>query len=287
MRELQIACAALASVLAFLAMACGSEPVGAGTARLLVTGDFGQDLLAREEIPAGPSVLAALQDLTDVETGYGGGFVEAMYGRSSSGRPRADWFYFVDGRLAETGARGRAVPAGGHVWWDHRRWSAASEVRAVVGAWPAPFASGDRPVSADPGLRAALERSGARVVAGESPWRVRIGSDADLRARSPRWREAAADPGAAGVAGTIRAGGVWIMGADGDLARAGDARAIAVAVPGGPREDDGLSLVVAGLDGAAADAAAAAIAGDPALLEGRFAVAFDEAGAPVASAGQP
>lgn len=276
----------LALILIVAGTGCSSTD-GGGSAQLRVTADFGSEVLARETIPAGPSVLAALQDLTEVRTGFGGGFVEAMYGRASTRDPRADWFYFVDGRLAETGARGRPVPDGGHIWWDHRRWGGPHEVRAVVGAWPAPFAVAGREVDSDPPLARALVEMGAVLADGDSPWRVRVGADADLRRRSDRWREAAADPASTGIAAAISDGMVTILDAGGEMRTAPSARAIAVAVPGGLREEDGLMLVVAGLDDADARAAAARIAADAGVLDGQFAVAFDGAGNPVAAAGRP
>ncbi len=279
--------AVLALVVAVLATACSTTGGSGGSADLRVTADFGSEVLTRERIPAGPSVLAALQRTTDVDTAFGGGFVRGMFGRTSSGDPQADWFYFVNGRLAETGARGRAVPAGGHIWWDHRGWDGANEVRAVIGSWPAPFAAPDRQVRADPPLAAAAEAAGAVLTTAGTPWRILVGSDDDLRRRSDRWREAGDDPAAAGVAATMRGGGAQILDPRGRLVPVPDGHAVAVAVAGGLREEDGLSLVVAGADAATAEAAAQRIAEDPGLLVGQFALAFDRDGEIVAEAGRP
>lgn len=279
--------AVLALVVAVLAVACSAAGESGGSADLLVTADFGSEVLAEESIPAGPSVLAALQGITDVDTAFGGGFVRGMYGRASSADPPADWFYFVDGRLAETGARGRAVPAAGHIWWDHRPWGGPNEVRAVIGSWPAPFAGPDRQVRADPPLAPVAEAAGAVLTTGETPWRILVGSDAELRARSDRWRRAGDDPAAAGVAATIRDARVQILDPRGELAPVPDGSAVAVAVAGGLREEDGLSLIIAGVDAGAADAAARSIAADPELLVGQFALAFDRDGEVVAEAGRP
>jgi hypothetical protein len=97
-----------------------------------------------------------------------------------------------------------------------------------------------------------------------------------------------ADPEAAGLTVLLRDGRVFVLGADGSTLReVPGARAIAAAVLTGATPDDGgVLLAVAGLDAAAARAAADRIARDPRVLRGRFAVAFDGAGEPVAVGGR-
>jgi len=89
-------------------------------------------------------VMRMLQRDFDVETRYGGGFVQSINGIAGgreSGRP-VDWFYFVNGILAEDGAAAHTVSGGDKIWWDHRDWGASQDVRAVVGAFPEPFRHG-------------------------------------------------------------------------------------------------------------------------------------------------
>ena len=57
-------------------------------------------------------------------------------------------------------------------------------------------------------------------------------------------------------------------------------------MPTGSRPEEGVLVVVAGLDAAAADAAARAIAADPGVLRLRYAVAFDGEGAPLRAGGR-
>ena len=85
-----------------------------------------------------------LQRDFDVETRYGGGFVQQINGIAGGredGRP-VDWFYYVNGILADDGAAAHKLAAGDDVWWDHHDWGASADVRAVVGAFPEPFLSG-------------------------------------------------------------------------------------------------------------------------------------------------
>jgi hypothetical protein len=83
----------------------------------------------------------------------------------------------------------------------------------------------------------------------------------------------------------VRDGRVELFDGDG-LRPVPGARAAVFAVRVGQRNGDGALLAVSGLDAAVARAAAAAIARRPALLEGRYAAAFDGQGRVVASAGR-
>ena len=118
-----------------------------GGATVTVTRDFGARELGTgsvDPIPGGETVMRMLQRDFDVETRYGGGFVQEINGIAGgreNGRP-VDWFYYVNGILADDGAAAHKVAAGDRVWWDHHDWSATQDVRAVVGAFPEPFVSG-------------------------------------------------------------------------------------------------------------------------------------------------
>jgi len=146
--------ATLAAFLAFAALTVAACGVGAGdsqdgSATLTVTRDFGaQRLLQAQEdpVPEGETVLRFLmRKAKDVETRYGGRFVNAIDGVRSQtdGGTRRDWFYFVNGIEADTGAAERKVYGGDRSWWDYRDWSAAMRVPAVVGSFPEPFLHGE------------------------------------------------------------------------------------------------------------------------------------------------
>ena len=55
------------------------------------------------EVPAGLTVLAALDQLADIETRYGGRFVQSMNGIEGSLAHRRDWFYFLNGIEPDVG----------------------------------------------------------------------------------------------------------------------------------------------------------------------------------------
>ena len=138
-----------------------------------------------------------LQRNYDVETRYGGGFVQeidGVAGGRESGRP-ADWFYYVNGIEAPVGAAERRVAAGERVWWDHHAWEAAQRVPAVVGSFPEPFLTGLE------GKRFPVKL----VCAGDAERTVRRGGEAAAGRRRRRGL-ALGDPAVAGRGGPARAG---------------------------------------------------------------------------------
>jgi hypothetical protein len=141
---------AMASVLLAVAAAgCGIGPGESeeGTASLRVTRDHGAELLA-EATATDPSesetVVRFLDRETDIETSYGGNFVDSIDGVESqveNGRS-LDWYYFVNGIWSPIGAGEAKVHAGDRIWWDYRDWTGAYRVPAVVGSFPQPFQAG-------------------------------------------------------------------------------------------------------------------------------------------------
>ena len=227
---------------------------------------------------------------TPVETSYGGGFVSEMLDRSSDPSRRRDWFYWVDGALADVGARHRDLGEGEEAWWDYRDWGQLTDIWAVVGQWPAPFVSAgspDRGVFADEPLRAELVAEGATISSDpRAPFRVRVGSNEALVASDPAWERASADPDGAGLAVAIDDGQIVALGPNGEKrSPVPGARALAAAVPSELEPRRGILMVVAGLDQEAAEAAAETIADRPEALRLRFAVAFDREGDPITGSG--
>jgi hypothetical protein len=143
---------ALLFLLVLAAAIAGGCGLGAGESKdggasVLVTRDFGSRQIgtaAADPIPGGETAMRMLQRDFDVETRYGGGFVQAINGVAGGredGRP-VDWFYYVNGILADQGAAAHKLESGDRIWWDHHDWGASQDIRAVVGAFPEPFLSG-------------------------------------------------------------------------------------------------------------------------------------------------
>jgi hypothetical protein len=217
-----------AVLLVLLALAAGGCGLGAGAsqeggATLTVTRDFGTRDVgtgSADPIPGGETVMRMLQRDFDVDTRYGGGFVQQINGIAGGredGRP-VDWFYYVNGILAEEGAAARKLVPGDEIWWDHHDWGASADVRAVVGAFPEPFLSGTEgkrlPVRLDCADAAAdacdevaarltevgvkAGRSAAGGFGGEGVLRIKVGTWADVR-RDPAVRRLEEGPKASGV----------------------------------------------------------------------------------------
>lgn len=118
-----------------------------GSVQLLVTRDYGREVLADrkiEDLTESETAMRVLDDSVDIETRYGGGFVQSVEGlEGGTGEGRSfDWFFSVNGIVAELGSADFSVEAGDEVWWDHRDWTDAMNLGAVVGAYPAPMATG-------------------------------------------------------------------------------------------------------------------------------------------------
>lgn len=129
--------------------ACG---VGAGeseegTANLTVTRDHGAERLLEADVSdptASETVVRFLDREAEIETSYGGNFVDSIAGIDgaiAAGRSQ-DWFFYVNGYWSPVGAGEARVRAGDRIWWDYRDWTDAYRVPAVVGSFPEPFLDG-------------------------------------------------------------------------------------------------------------------------------------------------
>lgn len=123
----------------------GAERSGAG-ADLRVTRDFGHQLVLAEKglrIREDETVMRLLERNAEVDTRFGGGFVQSIEGVAGRGPGgTSDWFYYVNGIEADEGAADYELSPGDVVQWDRREWSATADVRAIVGAFPQPLLDG-------------------------------------------------------------------------------------------------------------------------------------------------
>jgi hypothetical protein len=137
----------VAVALAGCSFGAGPERAGGGV-QLHVTRDFGKSTLAtgsQAKVRASDTVMRLLQGNAKITTRYGGGFVQSIDGIAGDETGgRRDWFYFVNGTEAPTGAADRKLAPGDVVQWDYRRWDATPHVPAIVGAFPEPFLHGQQ-----------------------------------------------------------------------------------------------------------------------------------------------
>jgi Domain of unknown function (DUF4430) len=138
---------------ACLLVGCGEEAAGEGSAQLWITRDRGDEVVLTTSVPAGISALEALRRKADVETRYGGRFVQSINGIEGSLAQQRDWFWFVNGYEGDLSAADYDLHDGDVLWWDHRSWSGQMRQPVVVGAFPEPFLHGwngeQRPVVVD------------------------------------------------------------------------------------------------------------------------------------------
>jgi len=277
----------------------GEEQAGGG-AELRVTTDFGHRELGAEELETvreDDTVMRLLQSSYDVETRFGGKFVEAIDGVEGSGSvDTRDWFYFVNGVLADRGAADWEVEPGDVIQWDNRDWSATQLIPAIVGAYPEPFRSGTggerlpvRLECADPGgdtcsdVKDTLTAVGARVSSsqlaasgGEELIRVLVGRWDELReVRTPATLEQG--PEASGVFARFADDGTRLELLDerGEVVRTADTGTGLVAATA--LEEQAVVWLVTGLDDVGVQAAAAVL--DERSLRNAFAVAATPDGA--------
>ncbi len=299
---------AAATLLCVAAAGCGLGPGDAeqGEASLRVTRDFGAELLAEatlEDPTESDTVVRFLDQHAEIETSYGGNFVDSIDGLAgSTAGGEDDWFFFVNGYYSEIGAGEAKVHGGDRIWWDYRDWRGAYRVPAVVGSFPEPFLHGESGSAAAPAVElecigaaadgcataaAALDDAGidyereqlaAPEAAGEA-LRVLVGPWADLRA-DPAAAQLERGPATSGVYATLGPcdGGyqLAVLGPDAKpRLRLADAGFIAAL----RRGDDPPTWVVSATVPAAVERAAALIG--PATLRDRYAVAAGPAGAPL------
>jgi uncharacterized protein DUF4430 len=284
-----------AAVLALCAMAaagCGLGPgSSSGEVELTISRDYGRQLISQEteESRQSDTVIRILDRQAEIETRYGGGFVQSIEGLSGGERDgrRFDWFFYVNGIESPVGSADYRPEGGDRIWWDYRDWSSAMRVPAVVGSFPEPFLHGfegdhwDADVVcltlmrtcdlvddrlADSGVQARVVRDPAdaadgaiRVLVG--PWgRIRSDSVASLLAEAPD---------RSGVFARFDRSGLALLDEQGSEASsyAGDAGLIAALRPGeGPP-----TWVVTGTDAASVGTLAAPVFGEE--LHDRYAIA--------------
>jgi hypothetical protein len=285
-------------LLALLLGACG---VGAGEEReggaiVRVTRDFGRSEVAAartDTLREDQTVMRLMRSEFDVETRFGGRFVEAIDGLEGTGPAgMRDWFFFVNGVESEVGAGEYELSPGDRVQWDYRRWDAAMRVPAIVGAFPEPFLHGlegeRRPVRVEcddadsapcRAAKQALERvdvpvSGSSLGAPGTEHVTRLVVARWPRARIVRGGSTLEEgPERSGVFARFSEGGrtLELLDGDGEVARTvapGDGTALVAALR--PRADELLWLVTS-LDRAGLAAGVRALTEDS--LRDAFAVA--------------
>jgi hypothetical protein len=290
--------AALLLVLGALAAGCGfGSGADNGQISLTVSRDFGGQTLQPEITGGaheGETVMRMLQQHFDVQTRYGGGFVQEIdgIGGGHANGHRVDWFYYVNGLQATQGAAQRKISPGDRIWWDRHDWTETMSIPAVVGSFPEPFLNGSEgkrlPIrevclgavgrscdEVQKRLAAEDVKEVARAILEQSvdqtSIRILVGAWKDVR-KDVAARTLEDGPSASGVYAKPSSDGsrIALLDADGHVVRtlgAGDGLVAATRYQG-----QGPTWIVTGTDEVGVAAAAAALTEDQ--LDDHFAVAL-------------
>lgn len=185
---MSLRCLAIFLLALGLLAGCGEEAAGKGAAQLWITRDRGSEVVLTTSVPAGISAMEGLRRKADVETRYGGRFVQSIDGLEGGLAKQRDWFFYVNGYEADLAATEYTLHDGDVLWWDYRGWKGQLRVPVVVGAFPEPFLhgwNGKRRPTSIVGGPPELERRLATVMGspGEGSHEVRLVPGMGFRAK--------------------------------------------------------------------------------------------------------
>ena len=293
--SLLLAAVAAVAALAGCGFGAGEEQQGDG-ASLRVTRDFGREALSSANtgtVREDQTAMRFLRSNNDVQTRFGGGFVQEIDGLAGGGGAGTlDWFLYVNGIESDRGAADYELSPGDVVQWDHRDWRETMDIRAIVGAFPEPFLHGldgkrfpVRVECEDSASDACRQVKDELIDAGVPATGATLGAPGAqevIRVVVATWERARVLPSAAVVEFGPRRSGVFARFAEegeglelldlaGDVVRtAGPSTGLVAAVR--PADDELLWLVTGGDERGVADAA---VAFDAASLRDAFAVAVE------------
>ncbi|NPV43495.1 MAG: DUF4430 domain-containing protein [Firmicutes bacterium] len=122
-----------------------------GEINIIVTKDFGNEILFNKTVrfEADKSVMDVMEENFEISTAYGGGFIASIEGLKSGfldakTRRKIDWFYYVNGALAQVGAKDYYLKPNDVVIWDYYDWSGNYYISNIIGAYPYNFVNGYR-----------------------------------------------------------------------------------------------------------------------------------------------
>jgi hypothetical protein len=267
---------ALLVVCAVFGAGCGKGG-GEGGSTLVVTRDFGEQVVAPARFVAaskGMTAMRQLQTALKTETSYGGRYVASIDGVRED--DDSSWMLYIDGIEATRGAAAMRLSPGQQVQWDFHPWQTIRTGGAIVGGYPLPLKrSGVHLVCAAPeradcaATRKQLAAAGVRVAARASA-RVVVGS----------WNEIQGFDGVPELESSGESNGAYAQFsgggkrltpyfADGSAARAsGRGSGLIAAFASG----DELTWLVTGTDAAGVRRAAGLLENGGRALENRFAV---------------
>ncbi|WZL72249.1 DUF4430 domain-containing protein [Clostridiaceae bacterium 35-E11] len=113
--------------------------------RVIVSKDFGSETLHDQKmrLTENMSVMEIMEENFTIEIAYGGGFINGIDGFKSGftgmkDKKKIDWFYYVNGILAEVGSDEYELKPNDFIIWDYHHWNSAYG-SSIIGAYPINF----------------------------------------------------------------------------------------------------------------------------------------------------
>jgi len=137
------------TILAFVGCAKESS-LENGHIKIVISKNFGKEQLHNDIVAVKEStnVMEIMKENYEIETAYGGSFVNAIDGLKSGftgnkeKKSKIDWFYYINGILTHVGAEDYYLKSGDTVIWDYHDWSSSMYLSSIIGAYPSNFING-------------------------------------------------------------------------------------------------------------------------------------------------
>ncbi len=120
-----------------------------GRAEIIVSRNFGKEIISENnfEVPDGAVLLDIMEDNFQVETAYGGSFINSIDGLQSGftakkNGEKLDWFFYVNGILSQIGSGDYEMKPDDCIIWDYHDWDTSLHISSIVGAFPDNFTKG-------------------------------------------------------------------------------------------------------------------------------------------------
>ncbi len=137
-----IVSAVVVAIVIIIAMFNYSSQHYEGKARIIISLNYGTKVILDKIIPSGENVLDALKSVANVTTSYGGGFVAGINGIMCDEVHKKDWFYYINGILANVGSSQYIIRDGDVVRWDYHHWGNDMLINAEIEDFPEPLIHG-------------------------------------------------------------------------------------------------------------------------------------------------
>ena len=113
-----------------------------GGARIIISLNYGKEVIFDKTIPSGKSALDSLKSVANVTTSYSGGFVSGINGIMCDEKHKMDWFYYINGILANVGSSQYILRDGDVMRWDYHYWGNQMFILGEIEDFPEPLLHG-------------------------------------------------------------------------------------------------------------------------------------------------